>query len=242
MNGPSPERDPKAESPSPNTDLSERERAKIREEVRYAVIAAREARGTEPPPHGFTRWLSYLSNGFVLLLVGSLITSVLVPYFQRRYENRRQQVALMQECLTQFLLYSNSMWQEYYSVLPLTQRVEIDEKTYLEYLDKMAQIKLKRYDAYARVLALSVVFQDPSVDQAIKNYAVSLNEASAAIDKWLTALYCTPTTRDESPCADFDPSFDAYDEHLKIKSMVVEVGNNVTDNVAAMLVKHINQQ
>jgi len=155
---------------------------------------------------------------------------------------------LMQDCLAQFLLYSNSLWQEYYAVLPLTQKIEIDEATYLQYVGKIAEIKLKRYDAYAKVLAMSVVFQDeettkaaPSIDTALKSYAISLNTASASIDKWLTGLYCTPTDRDRSPCADFDATFDAFAEHSKIKSLVVDLGNEGTDDVAAMIVRRINQ-
>jgi hypothetical protein len=237
------------ELPAEGHELTEAERTKIRAEVRYALIAAREARPAEPPKTRLAQALTYLSNGFVLLLIGSLITSVLVPDFQRRYENRKQQVVLMQECLAQFLLYGNSLWQEYYAVLPLTQRVEIDEAVYLQYIGKIADIKLKRYDAYAKVLALSVVFQDkaeatanPSIDTAIKGYAVSLNKASASIDKWLTGLYCTPTNREHSPCAHFDPTFDAFDAHSKIKEYVVKIGNVGTDDVAAMIVRRINQK
>ncbi len=236
------------DSPTEAHELTESERAKIRAEVRYALIAAREAHPAEPPKSRLAQALGYLSNGFVLLLVGSLITSVLVPDFQRRYENRKQQMTLMQDCLAQFLLYGNSLWQEYYAVLPLTQRVEIDETTYLQYVNKIAEIKLKRYDAYAKVLALSVVFQEQtettaasSIDTALKSYAVSLNIASASIDKWLTDLYCTPTNRDHSPCASFDPTFDAFDEHTKIKHFVVDLGNRGTDDVAAMIVRQINQ-
>lgn len=234
-------------------ELSNSEQAKIRAEVRYALIAAREARPPEAPAAPKARLaqvLDFLSNGFVLLLVGSLITSVLVPDFQRRYDNRKQQVALMQDCLAQFLLYSNTLWQEYYAVLPLTQRVEIDEAAYLQYVGRIAEIKLRRYDAYAKVVALSVVFQDaprgdagtPTVEQALKDYAIRLNTVSASIDRWLTGLYCTPTTRSHSPCAQFDPSFDAFDEHAKIKTQAVEIGNRGTDDVAAMIVRRINQQ
>jgi hypothetical protein len=236
------------DSPAEANELTEAERARIRAEVRYALIAAREARPVEAPKGVLARVLGYLSNGFVLLLVGSLITSILVPNFQRRYEMRKQEAALMQDCLAQFLLYSNSLWQEYYAVLPLTQRVEIDEATYLQYVGKVAEIKLKRYDAYAKVQALSVVFRgsndtpnQPSIDTALRNYAVSLNVASASIDKWLTGLYCTPTDRARSPCASFDPTFDAYDEHLKIKQFVVDVGNDGTDAVSAMIVQRINR-
>ena len=231
--------------------LSEAERARIRAEVRYALIAAQaaqEARPAEPRKTGLALLLGYLSNGFVLLLIGSLISSVLVPNFQRKYESHKQQTTLMQDCLAQFLQYGNSLWQEYYAVLPLTQQVEIDQATYLQYVGKIAEIKLKRYEAYAKVLALSVVFQDggartatsASIDNALKDYAVKLNVASASIDQWLTGLYCTPTVREESPCASFDPAFDAYAEHLEIKRYVVDVGNRGTDDVAAMIVRRIN--
>lgn len=236
------------ESLTKDHELTEQDQAKIRAEVRYALIAAREARPAEPPKTRLAQVLAYLSNGFVLLLVGSLITSLLVPTFQRKYENRKQQVALMQDCLTEFLLYSNSLWQEYYAVLALTQKVEIDEGTYLQYMNKIAEIKLKRYNAYAKVLALSVVFQDKpdptsasSIDEAIQEYAVTLNTASTTIDKWLTGLYCTPINRPHSPCASFDPMFDAYDEHTKIKDLVVETGNTGADAVTAMIVRQINQ-
>lgn len=241
-----------AEPPLDDT-LSEVERARIRAEVRYALIAAKEAqeaRPAEPRKTGLALLLGYLSNGFVLLLIGSLISSVLVPNFQRKYESHKQQTTLMQDCLAQFLQYGNSLWQEYYAVLPLTQQVEIDQATYLQYVGKIAEIKLKRYEAYAKVLALSVVFQDggaetatsASIDNALKDYAVKLNVASASIDQWLTGLYCTPTVREESPCASFDPAFDAYGAHLEIKRYVVDVGNRGTDDVAAMIVRRINAQ
>ena len=110
----------------PNDILTEAERTRLRAEVRYALFAAKEAKASEPPKTALTAILGYLSNGFVLLVIGSIITSFLVPHFQKKYEHRTQQTALMQECLSQFLLYSNSLWLEYYALLPLTQKIEID--------------------------------------------------------------------------------------------------------------------
>lgn len=234
----------KTSSPS---ELTEQEKAKIHAEILHAQLIAQEAFTTGKPKSIADKILGYLSNGFVLLLLGSLITSGLVPRFQRQYEARTQQIELMQECLTQFLLYSNSIWQEYYTVLPLTQEVEINKETYLEYVNKIAQIKLKRYNSFAKVEALSIVFRDaknadPSdVENALKSYAISLNIASAAIDKWLTALYCTPTERENSPCASFDPSFDAFVEYLKIQELVIEIGNEDSDEVAAKIVINIKK-
>lgn len=230
-------------------ELSDQERARVRAEVRYAMMVLEESRPSPDVKHesGIEKVLGYLSNGFVLLLVGALITSVLVPGFQRSYENRKQQLNLMQECLGQFLLYSNSIWQEYYAILPLTQELEIDKDEYLKYLKEIAQIKLKRYDAFAKVQALAVAYRHNSdagnspVETALKNYAIQLNTASAGIDKWLKGLYCTPVNREESPCNQFDPTFDAFTEYEKIKELVVKIGNRESDNAAAFMVLEINE-
>ncbi|MCK5347617.1 MAG: hypothetical protein KAR20_29615, partial [Candidatus Heimdallarchaeota archaeon] len=158
-----------------------------------------------------------------------------------------QQVTLMQECLSQFLLYSNSIWKEYYTILPLTQEVEINKDEYLKYLNKISEIKLKRYNSFAKVEALSIVFREdacnkPSFEEeAIRNYAKRLNTASAAINKWLTALNCTPTEREYSPCASFDPTFDAFSEYKKIQDLVIKIGNEEGDEVAAQVVKRISK-
>lgn len=229
-------------------ELSESERYRIRAEVRYALIAAKESRSPEPAKSALDKILGYLSNGFVLLIIGSVITSLLVPYFQKKTEKRSQQVTLMKECLSEFLLYSNSLWQEYYATLPLTQKTEIDEATYLSFVGKIADIKLKRYDAYAKVQALTVVFQMENaangatpLQQSLRDYAIKLNTASVAIDKWLSGMYCTPTHRESSPCESFDPAFDPYGTHLKIKSMVSAVGNAETEALAAQIVARISE-
>jgi len=231
-----------APSNPPSPDLPESERTRIRAEMRYAMVAASEARPAAGSKGAVEKVLSYLSNGFVLLLAGSLITSGLVPYFQRAYEARSRRAALMQERFSQFLLYSNSIWQEYYAILPLTQQSDLSREEYLKYLSQVTQIKLKRYEAYGKVQALGLAFRDEGtadaspVEAALTKHAVRLNTASAQIDKWLSSLYCTPTKREASPCARFDPTFDAFEEYQRIQQVVIEIGNRDTDEVAALMV------
>jgi len=226
-------------------DLPEEERARIRAEMRYAMVAAQETRPSEQPKNPAEKVLSYLSNGFVLLLLGSLITSFLVPQFQRAYESRARQSTLRQECLAQFLLYSNSIWQEYYGILPATLETDLDKERYLKYMNEISQIKLKRYDAYSKVQALALVFRDPDtnatspVEAALTDYAIKVNRVSAAIDSWLRDIYCTPTKREKSPCVEFDPTFDPYDRYLAIQQLVVELGNEGTQKVAEIMVESI---
>ncbi len=230
-----------------DSELLPPERARIRAEMRYALLAVQESRPPERSKSTLDKAIGYLSNGFVILIIGSIITAGIVPRFQRQYESRKQQVILMREGLAQFLAYSNSIWQEYYAILPLTQEAEITKEKYIEYLQMIAKVKLQRYDAYAKVQALTVVYGDdptakgPAIAAALREYAISLNSASAAIDSWLRNLYCTPTQREQSPCATFDPEFDSFGEYEKIKQLVVDIGNKETENVASLMVRRISQ-
>jgi hypothetical protein len=227
--------------------LSSEERERVRSELRYAQLVLKESSNNALPKSRIETLLGLLSNGFVLLLIGSLLTSVIVPNFQKSIEQRTQRTAQMKECLSQFLLYTNTLWQEHYAVLPLTQVREIDREAYLTYVGKVAEIKLKRYDAYERIQALSVLFHkrdgspDFSISDAIAKYQIEVNNASARIDKWLTGLYCTPFDRNASPCERFDMAFDPYAEHERIKAVVIQVGNTTKEDLARRLVESINK-
>ena len=237
----------------PVLELRDAERARIRAEVRYAMVAAEAmrppAKAVPDKPTSDKPWperiLGMLSNGFVLLLIGSAITSFLVPQFQRAYEARARAAALRQEAFAQFLLYSNSMVQEYYAILPLTLEAEIGKETYIKALNQISEVKLKRYDAYAKVQSLAVVFRGGDlasrsvVEAALEDYAVRVNQASAAIDDWLRGLYCTPVKREASPCARFDPLFDSYQSFVGVKATVLDVVNQRSEQVAATMVANI---
>ena len=118
--------------------LSENDRSRIRAEMRYAMVAVQEARSAEKPKHALDRPFGYLSNGFLLLLLGTLITSALVPHFQREYEQRIKQSELMKECLSQFLVYVNSIWQEYFLILPVALEPEINKEEYVRLMSEIA--------------------------------------------------------------------------------------------------------
>ncbi|HJW85597.1 MAG TPA: hypothetical protein VJ440_03095 [Candidatus Brocadiaceae bacterium] len=93
--------------------------------------------------------------------------------------------------------------------------------------------------------ALAIVFRDDKdnesspVEKSLKNYAIKTKEASIAINNWLVALYCTPVERESSPCENFDPTFDAHSEYVKISRLVAEIGNLECEKVATQMVKII---
>jgi hypothetical protein len=127
-------------------------------EPQLAVL--KEASPPTPRLNRLDRLLSYLSHGFVLLLAGSLITSLRVPRFQRVFEQKNKELLLMQECFSQFLLYANSIWQEYYLVFPLVLQPEINQEDYIKHLQEISTIKLKRYDAFEKVQSLAIIFRN----------------------------------------------------------------------------------
>lgn len=228
---------------SSDFQLNEDERKCIREEVRYALAIQKEGRPPEKEQSMLQKMLSYLSNGFVLLIVGSLITSTLVPYFQQEFEKKKQRTILMQECLSQYLLYSNSIWQEYYAIFPLTHNIEIDKETYNKYITDISKIKLHRYDAFAKVQGLASVFRSKKtgsseLEQALHNYAIRVNSISEAIDTWLRNLYCAPDKCITDNRAPIDPNFRAYDSFLKLQPLVYGIQDD-EKKVSELMVNQI---
>lgn len=177
--------------------LSDGDRARLVESVTLVRAMIELDRKKEGPRPLAERVLAYLSNGFVLLLFGALISSVLVPIFQQNLERQQQTIALRHEGFTEFLKYSNSIWKEYYLALPLVHETGLNLAEYEDYLSKVRTLKLERYDAYARVSGLAVSFRSDGsrseVERRVEDYAVRINMISEMIDTWLRKLYCAET-------------------------------------------------
>jgi hypothetical protein len=186
------------------------------------------------------RVLSFLSNGFVLLVVGTLLTSILVPMYQRHYDLNKKRVELMQECLSQFLLYSNSIWQEYYSLFPIADENDVNHDEYNMYLDKISEIKLRRYDAFARLQATAIVFRtqaqnESDVERALYEFAVEINNTSTKFDTWLRKLYCY---RARCPGEDIPADYSPNDGFSHLRREMAKMEGRVK-RVSTMMVQQI---
>lgn len=190
----------------------------------------------------FERLLAIAGNGFTLLITGTIISTLLVPRFQHQQETLTKEAELQKDCYTHFLLYSNSIWEEYYAILPLTLQTRLDQTEYIEQIKTQAAIKIKRYDAYAKALSLAISFRDKGqqslsdVEIALAKYAIEVNDVSDNIDSWLRGMYCTPVVGKDSECVHYNSGFDSFAELQKIKEKVVAVGNARTDEVAVQVV------
>jgi hypothetical protein len=208
------------------TDLRNQLRKLVEEEVRHALSQQWAKNGATTQESRVGRVLGWLSNGFVLLIFGSLITYLLVPLFQRQYESRLARTELVKDCLSQFLVYANTSWQEYYAVLPLMLESGLTKEQYVQAMQDTKKIKLARYDAFARLEALSVAFrtrgntEQSTIERALQDYAVRLNTISHAIDSWLRNMYCVKVSCINTSRGSIDVNFEPYGSFLKIQDLL----------------------
>jgi hypothetical protein len=210
--------------------LSEKEKDQIRKEIRYALTVLQEERSGSKSKTFTDKLLGVLSNGFILLVVGSIVTYFLVPHFQRQYEDRKQQVALMRDCLTEFLLYTNSIWEEYHTLIPLVEVSNLNRSEYNAYLKNLSDVRLKRYNAFARVEALTTAFrelgsqEESDVEKAVTDYAGQSQEISKEMRSWLLNVYCLYNDCASTPDAPVHKDFHPHTAFVKL-------GNRINDLV-----------
>lgn len=203
-------------------------------DIVYAEAILDAARKASADRHRKRAWLPALlrplGNGFVLLVVGALITDVLVPRYQTRQADRAARRAARQEALGQFLLYSNSRWQEYYLLPPLLTE-DLSDAAYRGLLEQLTRIKVARYDAFARLQAAALAFRkhpgtpNQEIEDALADYAVRVNDLSTEIDGWVRNKYCWSHRCRSTPAAPLDPQFNPYDSFEQIKSETVDFHN-----------------
>jgi hypothetical protein len=173
----------------------------LREDMVYAAAvleAAKKLGPPEPSPGIFARAVEFLSSGLGLLIIGTILTSVLIPYYQKAAEQRQAEREIMRDCLAEFLQYEVSIWNEYYAVFPLIHESELDREKYDGFTAQISEIKIERYRAYAKVKANAIAFRGEGsassvIETEIHNFAVLLNQTSETIDRWMGDLYCSGT-------------------------------------------------
>jgi hypothetical protein len=228
----------------PTTDQDEERRRLVRD-IAYAQLVLDEARRLQERPRSrFARLARALSHGLVILLVGSGLTSVLVPWIQRRHQERQARVEARKECLAQFLLYANSRWPEYYVVLPLVVRGSMTPDDYRESLRHITVVKVARYDAAAKIEARLLAFRrkidekNEDVENAFAEYQKTVNGVSERIDIWLRNAYCYSNVCQGSVSDGLDPEFEPYTASRDLQQSVIEL-LQADAYVTEQFVKHL---
>ncbi len=217
--------------------LSKEQKKEIREEIVFTLSTIEQEKQNTNQKNNIEKVISYLSNGFVLLIIGTVITSILVPIYQNRQHTAAHNLSLKKETFSQFLLYTNSIWKEYYLMFPLVHESKIDKEKYNHYLNQISKVKLERYNAYSKIRGVAISFRDyestkiSDVEKQIKKYAIELNRTSEMIDEWLRYLYCR-----EINCVNavVPESFTSYGTFLELANkmqFIYNKGNDVSENL-----------
>jgi len=226
------------------SELSDGEKDRIRSELRYVVACLEQLKQQrDPPPRKLDGILAVASNGFVLLILGALITSCLVPSFQKASAARAKRAAAIQDCLNQFHQYALSPYEEMTAVAPLAETSSIDKQEYDGYMKKLGEIRLKRYSSYAKLQSIAIAFRHDSdesdVEKQLRQYAVSVQQYSERIDDWVGELFCSNSPGGCVRHGDAHP-MEPYAAFLDIRKAIHTL-DPVENNVAAKIVDRLAQ-
>jgi hypothetical protein len=147
------------------------------------------------PATAKSRFIKFANSGIGVLIAGSIVTSVLVPFFQSRSEERQARRELAQKLLSAFLEYENTPWEEYHVVLPLEiapRRLTTDR--YEAVMTSILAVKLRRYDALAALDAMAIKLDgqghNSKIQSLVDAYATKVNTISDTLAKSVGTIYC----------------------------------------------------
>lgn len=238
--------------PAPSSEsapLPRDEGASLRRDLAYAQVVIEQARKEldareRRPASHLARAGKLLTNGFVLLVLGALLTNWLIPRIQRASQAREATLQARKDALAQFLLYANSRWQEYYLLAPLVSSEELTPADYQDAIRKLTTIKLARYDAYAKLKASLLAFRrtpdepNQEVEGLVERYAIDVNRLSQHVDSWLRNRYCWSNECISTDGAPVDRDFGPYGAFVTIQRETSALLQR-DDQVAELLAKHL---
>ncbi len=190
-------------SPSNEPDvvnLSEEEKARIRAEVRYAIGAAKAACLYEEPKTQLEKVISslerFFSNNAVSLLLGAILaigTGFITQQMQQNAENQKQQTKLLGDLIEHFNLYSDTIEQEYLTILNLCVKNKLNELEYYDYLQKLGKIRSQRNNEYSKIQTLAYLTDNKPIinakDNLYSDYTKKIDQISENIYNDVFKLY-----------------------------------------------------
>jgi len=148
--------------------MTDSERDAIVERLRVEQAVRRElAKDSEESPKKSAWWESKIG----LLLVGSLISSLLVPWLQytqktfewkrqNRFQNVQFRLERMRECMTQFVVLSAFVGEAYERARPLLLKPRITPSEASEFQKQFIDLQNRRFLQNAKVVSLMIHFAD----------------------------------------------------------------------------------
>jgi len=158
-----------------DTGLSEQERKAISERVLFEVQLRKALESDQPSKR--QRLRKWLESNFALLVVGSLISSLLVPYFQQKqeairwqkqnqYDNLKYKLTQMRSGLEGFLTLAAFPAALNEISKPILGNPRLDVEIYRRFDDDLRGIQQKRFEQITKVMSLLIYFKNPAAIRA----------------------------------------------------------------------------
>jgi hypothetical protein len=176
----------------PETGLTEQERKAISERVLYEVQLRKSLE--DEPNNRRNRFKAWLESNFAILLLGSIISSVLVPYFQQkqdtltwqrqnRYDNLKYKLGEMRNCLEEFLALSAYSAALNEISKPILTSPQVTPEDFQRFETEYTDLKHKRFEQITKVIPKLIFFRHPEqIRTPSQDYIKAATEFSAKIE------------------------------------------------------------
>lgn len=163
--------------------LSEEEKTRIIEKVRFENEIRKELTTPDEPKKA-----SWLNSKLSLLLIGSLITGILVPWFQythktiewkrqNEFENINFRLEMMRECLKEFVYLSVYTAEAYERIKPFMDMVSLTPNDYMKFEDQYIDLQNRRFRQSAKVTSSIIYFKDANIIKRLfRDYVNNAND------------------------------------------------------------------
>ena len=227
--------------------LPEEEKSNIMEKVKFELEIKKSLSTPEEDKNS-----SWINSKIGLLLIGSLITGILVPWFQftqktiewkrqNRFDSVNYKLEMMRDCVRNFVILQAYRAEAYERVQPYLLKASLTKDDYNVFKNQYIELQNKNFAQNAKVTSLIVAFtamnksQDErraSLGVLFENYIHNSTLYMRDIDRSIQNKYCKSNAED---CADANANdLPVEDAKQKIDQYMAELNKGYSRLVSLM--------
>jgi hypothetical protein len=210
--------------------LSEEEKTHIIEKLRFENEIRQKLSGPAEPKKS-----PWLNSPISLLIIGSIISGFLVPWFQlthktiewrrqNQFDNVNFQLGMMRDCLKEFVYLSAYSQEALDRVQPFMQLATPTRKDHEEFEQQYVELQNRRYRQNAKVSSLVIYFRDEDIRKQFKDYLERCTNYLRDLKRFVKTKYCISNSE---ACKKTDTNKDYLDKYwLVVQSYIVELNSS----------------
>ena len=234
--------------------LSEEEKAHIVEKIKFEAEIRKNISG----PQKSSKASSWLNSKIGLLLVGSLITGLLVPWFQftqKTIEWKRQnqfdrvnyKLDMMRDCLKNFVLLQAYRAEAYERLQPFLVKASLTAADYADFKKQFIALQNKYFSQNAKVTSLIISFtamdkgkkDSERLRQLFQDYIRDSTLYMRDIDNLVKQKYCASNPHE---CSDMEYNATSMaDTALKLRQYMSTL-NRSHSSIVYLMTKQIREE